>query len=353
MANYGLLYSQRDQQIHRLNATSVVMANMLGAGATSSELAAELTDRGVVPATAASWVEAFLERLSDLALLEAEVPPAQLQRALSQHLRVAGVDLPIDYGNDALFNVVGESFAHLEVEPGPANLRYRLASVPGWVLIDKGDARAGVFKAATAAVRLKGLILDDVIRSELHLAAFHAACLRRDEGSVLLLGSPRAGKTTLSLALLSRGYDYGSDDVTLLTREGLMWGASLAPAVKESGWELAGEMGTDLSGLETHIRPDGQRVRFPLIPKSNLAPASAVCAIVQLKRGSGEEACLNAIAPEQAMGALLRESLSRDGECSTEIMRHLASIVRNADCFELTYSDARDAARVIAGNDCA
>jgi hypothetical protein len=353
MADYGLLFSQRDQQVHRLNATSAVMANMLGAGATSTELADELGDRGVAPATAASWVDAFLDRLSDLALLEAEVPGAQCQGVLSEHLRVAGIDLAIDYGSDELLHLIGPSFANLKVDPKPANLRYRLASVPGWVLIDKGEARACVFKAATAAVRLKGFILDHVIRSELHLAAFHAACLRRDEGAVMLLGSPGAGKTTLSLALLSRGYDYGSDDVTLLTREGLMWGASLAPAVKESGWELAGAMGTDLSGLETHLRPDGQRVRFPLVPKSKLASASAVRAIVQLRRTAGEDARLNRIAPEQALGALLRESLSPGGECSTEIMRNLANIVRHANCFELTYSDARDAAGVIAGNDCA
>jgi hypothetical protein len=274
-----------------------------------------------------------------------------MQSVATQHLGLAGVNLSLDYGSDELFQRVADAFAHLEGPPRPASTTYKLSQTQGWALIGKGDAPASVFRPEMAAVRLKGLVLDEVLRSDLHLAALHAACVLKHDRGIMLLGSPGAGKTTLALALLNQGYRYGSDDVTVLTRNGLAWGVPLAPAVKESAWNVAETLGTGLSELPIHSRPDGQRVRFPQLDGSRLAGPCPVRAIVRLHRTGEPEPTLNPICSEEALGALLSESLSNDGRCSGEIMHWLARLVRDADCFALSYCEAADAARLLTAYD--
>jgi serine kinase of HPr protein (carbohydrate metabolism regulator) len=160
---------------------------------------------------------------------------------------------------------------------------------------------------------------------------------------LLLLGSPGAGKTILTLALLKRGFRYGSDDVSLVKQHGEVEGLPMPLGVKESAWPIVEEVST----LPVHVRPDGQRVRFLPLTIDAVADAAPVGTVVRLKRTAEQSPELERISAQQGLAELFRESLSGDGNCSTEIMRALTEIVRNADCFELRYSDADAAASLV------
>ena len=213
------------------------------------------------------------------------------------------------------------------------------------VFIAEAKGPASVTPIVSAAVRLKGLILEKVLDAPGHVAALHAACLERGGKGLLLLGSPGAGKTTLSLALMKLGFRYGSDDVSLVKPDGRVEGVPLAPAIKESAWELVEHLG--LTSLPIHLRPDGQPVRYVPLNQETVAGPCRVEAVLRLRRDGHQPAILEAISAQEGLAELFRESRSADGKCSTVIMQALADLIREADCFDLRYSDAAAAASLV------
>ena len=168
------------------------------------------------------------------------------------------------------------------------------------------------------------------------------------DGGVLMLGSPGAGKSTLALTLIGAGYNYGSDDVTLVNPDGTVTGLPLAPGMKQGSWAIAEEIGIELSE-PAQMRPDGRRVRFAHIEAEKIVPSGAVKTIVALHRKDGASAELRPMSSHEALGELLRDSRSTSGTCSVETMRALGRLVRGAAAFHLHYAEAKAAARLIDG----
>ncbi|HVU28920.1 MAG TPA: hypothetical protein VHE36_00840 [Sphingomicrobium sp.] len=338
-----LLFSEQDQQIHELNETSAVIAARLVEGATRKELLRALESEGVEPETAGRWIEAFLEETSRSGLLEAQLAQPAGPAAV-RHIRLNGRCFSLRYGSPALENLVSPAFAHLEKGDGEAGEEFTLTCEGDLVFIATGNGLASVFPLASAAVRMKGLILERILAGSGHLAALHSACLVRDETAVLLLGSPGAGKTTLSIALMGEGFGYGSDDVTLVMADGTVEGVPLAPGLKEGAWELAMGDRPDLSAVAVHVRPDGEKVRYLPLENQELAGPSRVGAVIRLRRSGKHSPALEPVSVREGLAELFRESRSADGKCSTATMQALARLVRGARFLELRYSDSAEAA---------
>ena len=341
----ALLFSEQDQQIHSLNEISAILAEQLLVGATEGALLEELSNRGVEPGAVTEWVRTFLGEASRLALLQADVqsPPVHAM----QTLRIGSGLLSLRYASADLVDLVAPAFAHLEVDELEADHRLDIFGDGDLLFIGNDDERAFVTPRESLAVRLKSLIVEHALATGDQLAALHAACLERCGRVVLLLGSPGAGKTILTLALLKQGFRYGSDDVSLVRRDGEVEGVAVPPGVKGSAWNGVERFADDVSNLPVHIRPDGQQVRFLALSKEVLASPGAVRAVIRLRRSAEKSAELDRISAEDGLAELFRESLSRDGRCSIEIVRALAAIVRGADCFELRYSDAGEGASLL------
>ena len=127
-----------------------------------------------------------------------------------------------------------------------------------------------------------------------------------------------------------------------------MSGVTLPPGVKEGSWKLLRGWITDIEQLPTHLRPDGQKVRF--LPSSHgiSPPLFPVAMVVRLCRSPGQAAGLRPLSPDEAVTCLLQEARSPDGKCSDGIFHSLVQLVRGAKCVELTYSEAADAFSILS-----
>ena len=346
MSDCVLIFSESDQQLHRLNVTSSVLACRLESGATFDELAAELTAQGVELVTAREWTHAFLTDLSALAVLQGCGGSNPSPIATKQYIRLASVNVSLAYETATLGRLIGPCFAHLEV-PSFTGAMYRISEANQFAFIAKTGEPALAVSLSMAAVRLKGLLLEEVLSSGEALAALHAALLMRHGGGLLLLGPPASGKTTLAIALLQHGFRYGSDDVTLVSASGLLSGVPLAPSVKESGWA---RLRSKLANASTHLRPDGQSVRYlPLAPETLTSRPCPLKTLVRLRRSEHDQIPRTAkITTEEALADLLHESRSQNGRCSVEIIAALANAMRGTDCIDLHYAEATDAASFLS-----
>jgi hypothetical protein len=340
-----LIFSEAHQQIHRLNDSASVLIWRLKDGAAAAQLSADLAAAGLEQATAQAWVRSLLGDLGRMRLAEASLTSARAP-PFAQTIRVAGLSIELCYSSERLRDLMAGAFAHLECA-GAAEVTYEIFEDDPFVLIGKNGESLDVIERELAAVWLKGIILETILERASYVAALHSACVTANDRAVLLLGVPGAGKTTLTLALLRQGFRYASDDVTLVTSDARVCGVALAPAVKESAWDIASRLGCDLSQAAVHLRPDGQKVRFVQMTDEVLGSRADVSNVLLLRRTSEGAAELKPIGATAALQELLREARSRSGKCSAEVIHVLSEILRRARCFELRYAEADEAARLI------
>lgn len=342
----ALIFSEQGQEIERLNETGALLVRRLATGATAEDLKRALDSLGADEAAASSWVRSFLQDLSLRGFLEAEWSEAPAM-AVQCRMSVAGVGFQLDFSSPELHALLWPPFACLQADDAHPDMSLSIAGGGDLVSIVDANGRVVLIDKPLAAVQLKGMILEEVLEKADYLCALHAAAVARDGSALLILGPPGAGKTTLLLRLLSMGYDFLADDVTLVHEGGTVTGIPLPPGVKEGSWRFASELGHSVDDLPVHSRPDDLRVRFLELDHSAPAAPVAVSRVVRVHRRAGESASLKRLLSGDAVTELLNEARSPSGTCSDETFRAAAEIVRGSGCFELRYADSADAAALL------
>lgn len=343
----ALLFSGEEQQLSRLEGASTLLVPMLERGSTIDELAAKLVSGGLEAKAAEEWTTSFLHQLAILSLVQ--VIPCDSDRPKHrQRLELGSFQAELWYSTDELRNSLAPIFAHLERKSVFAEATFQISDFGGGLAAireNENDNKATLVPREMAGVRLKSILLEQIFgRSE--VAALHAGLVHDDDGGILLLGSPGAGKSTLALVLIGAGYKYGSDDVTLINPDGTVVGLPLAPGVKEGSWAIARDLGIQLTE-PAQMRPDGRHVRFAKIEPEKIVPSGSIQTIISLHRKDRVSAELRPMSSHEALGELLRESRSTSGTCSVETMGALARLVRDAVAFHLHYAEATEAAQLI------
>lgn len=121
--------------------------------------------------------------------------------------------------------------------------------------------------------QLERLLIQAVVPATPHLLTFHAAAVQYGARSFLLAGQSGTGKTTLSLALTRAGWDFGSDEIVLLSRDLRLRPLPFPPCIKADTFSSVETWFPQLRSLPEHDRY-GKRIKYLPI-ESNVFDADA------------------------------------------------------------------------------
>lgn len=350
IAGQNILFSASRRALFALSDNAADIWRYLEDGEPPEAIALRIARHGVEPHEARRHVELALSDWERLGLIRPRAPsPISSRGYVSQTVGVHGLHVRILYPA-ALASPAMTIFRHLEVRREcAAAIRLEVVEGGGRVhLFRNGDWIQSCLPDELATV-LKGQLLTEALDHCAYELALHAAALLSNDRMVLLCGSPGAGKTTLTLALLDAGFGFAADDVTLLDSRGCGIGLPFAPAVKAGAWALLAKYCPDLDKAPVFRRPDRKRVRYVVPNELTVASPSPrpIGWVVLLRRGRASNASLEPIGPADAMRGLLNGACSPGGELGGNAFDALAETIGSAKACCLTYSRLDDAVRLI------
>ena len=345
-----LLFSEANQAIYEMSDLSASVWRSLDKGLSTAEIARELVATGLDAEKAEGAIEVtMVERRRFSAVTTLRGPAAVAdpsERLVMLGIRIAGVDVQLSLSKSFLTEVEAV-FGHFATNLSEADA----------LLVARSSGSSVTFtspgKADWSSPRdqfiplLKAQLIETVLQRARYEVALHAAALSHENGAVLLMGSPGAGKTTLAIALAKAGLGVLADDVVLLDEKGLITGVTMPFTAKSSCWALLESHWPGIADFPSHCRPDGQTLCY--IPNDQLADphARTIQAVIILDRQENARTKLTELDLTCALAALVAEGATRDERLSPSGFSALIAGLRGARCCRLTYSNLMEAAEAV------
>ena len=343
----NILFSPVRQEIFGLNETAADIWRALEAGLSADAIAGEMARSGIAKCQAWALIDAALSEWEALDLLHPVPANSAASKApISQLVSLAGMRFRISYDAETA-SAAASVFRHLEIPGTTAETSWEVAAGRNRLHLYRDRVWIGSCLPEELPTALKGHLLSEVLNFGCYEIALHAAALESAGRSLLISGRPGAGKTTLTLALASRGLAYGGDDVSLLDARGHCISLPFAPAVKAGSWPLLGTWLDDLRDAPVFRRPDGKRVRYPLPKSFRRLAGGEVGWIILLDRRRQGRTVLSPLDPVAALRGLLAGAFAGGGDLSEAGFEALVRAVGCAALYRLSYSDLADAVDVV------
>jgi hypothetical protein len=356
-----IAFSDSTQHLFSLNPTAALVVEELQSGRSVSEVAQVLTARGLAPPEQGTeWVAATLAALKEQMRGDeaAAAPPepeqipdllpfSPFKPVTETRYSILETCALIRYEAWAQKRLVDSVLGHLATdERRPPTVIFELKAQhrPNYTMrsdvyrdgIPIGSARGLSFLGPI----VKGAIWQTAIRAHDFLFYIHAGVVGNGASCLLLPAAPGSGKSSLTMALVHRGFQYFSDEVALVEPESFhVVPMPLAMAIKEPGWELMARYYPALESLPIHVRNDSKVIRYlpPPVDAVGRSP-SAVRHIIFPQYQPGAETNLVRLPRAEALGRLMHQCLALRGRLDGDIVRAIVSWMGSIDCYELTHS---------------
>jgi hypothetical protein len=197
---------------------------------------------------------------------------------------------------------------------------------------------------------IKGALWQSAVNAHDFLIYYHAAVVGFGETCVLLPASAGSGKSSLTGALVHRGFRYFSDEVALIENGTFnVPPVPLALCAKSTGWDILARYYPDIMKTRVHFRVDGKKVRYLPPSLSQRSNESKRVSHVIFPRYAPESiTALSRISRSEALRRLLEQCMASRLELTTDNIKELIRWIVGIDCYELTFSSLEEAADLVS-----
>ena len=368
----AIVFSEEMQHLVGLNRTAALLVERLQNGIPGSELADALTAAGLAaPDEAEQWVAATLDALracgivqdgpaapvpghstaeenTAAALQAAECAPYRsFEPAAERRYRLLETCALIRFGHVAQVRLVDSVIGHLAAEDHatPDIVMDISAKLLGGGHLESDVYRDGVpigraRRLSRMAPIAKAALWQSAINGHDFLFYLHAGVVGTGTSCILLPAAAGSGKSSLTMALVDRGFSYFSDEIALIEPGTFrVPPVPLAMCIKSTGWELMSRYCPQLLSLPVHVRVDEKVIRY-VPPPANTAERNAVPVshIIFPHYDPDAQSRLERIDRSAALGRLMGECLALRQRLDQKIVRALIHWIAGIECYELTFS---------------
>ncbi len=375
-------FSEEAQCLVGLNASAAHLAQEVSAGTPLSDIARELTRSGTTSADeAANWIASMLDALrshgmvADEPLPKPSVSPEFRSQQEQQARRIAMMPLysPLEavaerryrlldtialvrFARAEQAEVVDAALGHLAVSgSGEPTI---LIEVHAAILGSRGSVRSNIYcdkspaEFTTGLHRLapavKHLLWKQATDRYDFLFYIHAGVVGVGNRCILLPAAAGSGKSSLTAALVHRGYRYLSDEVALI--EPITFHVPpmpLAVCVKSTGWDVMSRYFPHIGDLMGHQRMDGKVVRYiPPAPATIQQSAAQVSHIIFPRYDANTATEIRPIGRSVALARMMSECLAC-GHLDRTNVNQLIRWIGQIDCYELPFASLEDAIALV------
>jgi hypothetical protein len=196
---------------------------------------------------------------------------------------------------------------------------------------------------------IKGLLWQTAVNAHDFLFYIHAGVVGTNSGCILLPARAGSGKSSLTAALVRRGFRYFSDEVALIQQTDFrVPPMPLAICVKSTGWDVMTNYYSNIPELPMHWRDDGKMVRYIPPPDLGVWAPAPVSHIVFPSYDEQARTALHPISQSAALGRLMDECLALRQRLDRGTVEELVNWIAGIPCYTLTFSSLDSAIEAIA-----
>jgi hypothetical protein len=362
----GVLFCEPAQRFYDLNATASLCWLGLAEGLPESAILDELMAAGAPAAAAQSWLQQSLAIFQSEGFLAGSTAPASdvpvFTEWLSDGQRLERIPHCIAYRSYRLFDTrfrlgftseaplpgVDSMLARLaDSSDRPADIEITVIGVGERFLVARGMAMVGA--AATLRhlmEKIEHALVLTAIDATPHLLSLHGGALMKNGCGLLLPAPSGSGKTTLTASLNYAGWDYGTDEISLLDGKTLRV-APQSACIKQGSWPVLAERCPPLMSQPVHERA-GRVVRY-LPPARRVVEHCRATHVVFPRYAKNSETSLSPLARGAGLQRLLAECVSVPRRLTEGDASQLVEWARNLKFFSLPIGDIDAAIALLDG----
>jgi hypothetical protein len=376
-----VIFSEETQHIVGINRSAALLVDKLQNETHASELTQILTSRGIAtPDQAERWVSETLAALRSCGILEegatasvalnpvsargeATAPEAvecapyrAFEPAAEHRYRLLETCVLIRFGHSAQVRLVNSVIGHLAIEDHVApDIVIDISAE----LLKNGHLRSDIYRDGSPIGRarrlshvapiVKAAIWQSAINAHDFMFYIHAGVVGMGASGILLPAAAGSGKSSLTMALVHRGFLYFSDEIALIEPGTLrVPPVPLATCVKSTGWDLMSRYYPQMETLPIHVRSDGKVLRY-VPPPAGAAGHTAVPVshVIFPCYQPDARTRLERVNRSEALGRLMGECLALRQRLDQKNARQLVDWIAGIECYDLTFSCLETATQLI------